>query len=145
MSYSKLVYHLVFSTHKRERTILETHEQRLYTYISGIVRHLGGYVYAMNGMPDHIHILLDIPPSMSISDFVKTIKQSSSNWMKEVGNQYWNGWEKGYSIFSCSCSDFQRVQKYIEHQKSHHEKKSFREEFIAFLKVAGVEYDEKYL
>ncbi len=144
MSYRYLLYHLVFSTHARQRTISDKHDSELYAYLIGIIRNQGGVVRAVNGMPDHVHILLDIPPTVSVSDFIKKIKQSSSAWMRANRNfPYWDGWSKGYALFTCSPLAVEPVLRYVNNQKVHHKKANFEEELKEILRSAGIGYEEK--
>ncbi len=134
MSYSKLIYHLVFPTHKRERTINEEHDKELYSYIIGVVSNSGGYVYAINGAPDHVHVLLDIPPSVAVTDYVRSIKQRASLWLRgNTSFPLWNGWGRGFSVFSCSPRDFSQVLRYIDNQKEHHKRGSYEDELRSML------------
>ncbi len=146
MSYKCLHYHLVFSTHKRQPTIDNKFEGELYAYIGGITKNLGGMLRAINGMPDHVHLLVDIPSTISTSEFIKKVKQHSSRWMKENKHfPYWDGWEKSYSLFTCSPSNLSPVLKYIHNQKGHHRKLTFVEELREVFLSIGMPFDERYL
>jgi len=146
MSYTKNVYHIVFGTHRRERTIAAAHEGKLYAYLAGIVKAKGGFVYAINGMADHVHIVCDIPPTLSVSDFMKSLKQSSSKWMRESGMfPQWDGWAEGYAEFTCSFYSMQRVLDYVNNQKIHHAKMTLGEELRGLFDKIGIKYDERYL
>ncbi len=146
MSYNKLIYHLTFSTKLRERTIEEKHEKKLYAYITGIVRNSNGYVHAISGMEDHIHIMLEVPPTMSISDYVKMIKQRSSAWLKESTDfPRWGGWNKGYAIFTCSPIKTDGVIGYIRNQKKHHQRGSYEDELRNMLLRVNIDYDERQM
>ncbi len=146
MSYRKLIYHAVFPTHARQRTINEEHAADLYAYIAGIIKKQGGYLHAIGGMPDHVHILLEIPATITVADCIKDIKQYSSAWLYENPDfPMWDGWSEGYAGFTCSAFDIDGVVKYIDGQKEHHGKKSFAEELKEILELAHIPYDEKYL
>lgn len=146
MSYTKNVYHLIFGTHGRQRTIFPEHEQELHAYLVGIVKEKGGFVYAINGMTDHVHIVCDVPPTVSLADFMKSLKQSSSKWMKESGLfPMWEGWAEGYAEFTCSFYTMQPVLNYVNDQKQHHAKMSFGEELRGIFNQLGIKYDGKYL
>ena len=145
MSFTKSLYHIVFSTKNRESTINTENETQLYAYIMGIISNLGGHLYRIGGMPDHIHILTSIPATKSLSDFVKTIKQSSSLWMRENSCfPLWRGWEDGYGAFSYSQNDMPLIINYIKKQKEHHKRTSFAEEYRAWLIEMGVSPNEPY-
>ena len=146
MSYTKIIYHVIFSTYRRERTIFPEKEHDINAYISGSISSKKGFVYSINGMDDHIHIVCDIPPTSSISETLKIIKQSSSKWAKESGFfPRWNGWEQGYSLFTCSYSSLKRVTDYVNNQKNHHHRMTFGEELKCFFDEMKIEYDERYL
>lgn len=146
MSYSKIIIHLVFVTHSRERTITIDHEKELYSYILGTVRKLDARLIRIGGMPDHVHIIAELPTKLSVSDFARTVKQSSSVWLKGNMNfPMWNGWAEGYSAFSCSAHDMNKVIEYVKCQKEHHKRVSLKDEYINFLNSMGIKYDEKYL
>ena len=145
MSFIKSTHHIVFSTKYREETINIENERELYAYIMGIINNLGGFLYRIGGMPDHIHILVDVPATKSLSDFVKTIKQSSSLWMKNNTKfPKWRGWEDGYGAFSYSKNELQNVVEYIKSQKEHHKRFSFIEEYRAWLIEMGISQDVPY-
>ena len=146
MSYSKIILHFVFVTHSRERTIIPEHEKEFYAYIMGIITKLDARLIRVGGMPDHIHILAQLPTKLSVAEFARTVKQSTSLWLKDNANfPGWNGWAEGYSAFSCSAYNISRAVEYIKRQKEHHKKISLQDEYINFLKSTGIEYDEKYL
>lgn len=146
MSYTKNVYHIVFGTYLRERTISTEHERDLFAYLAGIVNAKDGCLYAINGMADHVHILCGIPPYISVADFIKSLKQSSSKWMKHSGLfPSWNGWAEGYAEFTCSFYSIQPVLDYVKNQKLHHSKMTFGEELRNMLDKIGIAYDERYL
>ncbi|MCD8288343.1 MAG: IS200/IS605 family transposase [Prevotella sp.] len=146
MSFRKLTYHAVFPTHARQHTINPEHDQDLYAYIAGIIKNQGGFLHAIGGMPDHIHILLDIPATITVADCIKDIKQYSSAWLHENRDfPMWDGWGAGYSVFTCSAFETDGVVKYVNGQKEHHSKKSFAEELKEILDMAHISYDENYL
>jgi putative transposase len=145
-SYRQIYYHIVFSTKFREPAILPDYEKELFKYIWGTVKKNKCVLHQINGMPDHIHILSDLHPSVSLSNFIKDIKVSSSIWLKETGNfPLFTGWQEGYGAFSYSDKDKESVTGYIKGQKEHHKKENFREEYIRLLQEHRINYDEKYL
>ena len=118
----------------------------MYKYITGIITNKGQKLIVINGMPDHIHILIGMKPSCCLSDLVREVKKSSNTFIKEkkfTKSKF--EWQEGYGAFSYSHSDLNHVVTYIQDQKEHHKKKSFKEEYIDFLKKFEVEYDETYL
>jgi REP element-mobilizing transposase RayT len=146
MSYTKNVYHLIFGTHARQRTIFPEHEHELHAYLAGIVQAKGGFVFAINGMEEHVHILCDVPPTISLADFMKSLKQSSSKWAKDSGYfPHWEGWAEGYAEFTCSPYSMQRVLDYVKNQKTHHVRVSFGDELRRIFNQLGIKYEDKYL
>jgi REP element-mobilizing transposase RayT len=145
-TYTKLFYHLVFSTKHREPMIAHSFERELYNYIAGIVRNIDGSCLETNGMPDHVHILAMLPPKSAVSDAVRTIKSNSSKWLHETKSELTSfGWQDGFSAFSVSKSQVDPVRQYIRDQKSHHRGRDYRTELIGLLQRHDVDYDERYL
>ena len=146
MSYRALLYHIVFRTHKSQRTITEAYERDLYNYIYGYLVNKGAKVYRIGGMPDHIHILVSIPPTVAIADLIRDMKRTSALYMESERQKfpYFEGWGKSYGIFSYSHRDLDMIRQYIMNQKEHHKKISFADELRQFLREEGVDYDENY-
>ena len=145
MSFTKLIYHIVFSTKYRQNTIPVDFERDLYALILHIVNKQSGHLHRIGGMPDHIHMLVDIPTNISVANFVKKIKQESSFLMAQNPNfPNWNGWEEGYGAFTYSVAELQAVKAYIKNQKEHQRRVSFIEEYRAWLIEMGVSPDEPY-
>jgi putative transposase len=143
-SYTNLLYHMIFSTKERQPIITEAYQSRLYEYIGGTIRGLGGISLAINGTEDHVHLLAKLRPDKSVSDVLRDLKANASGWMHDVFPDAQDfAWQRGYGAFTVSQSNVQAVQEYIARQKEHHLKRAFRDEFIEFLKANGVEYDEK--
>lgn len=146
-TYSQIYIQFIFAVKGRESKILESHRERLQQYISGIVNSKEQKLLAIYANSDHIHLLVGFNKlDVKISDFVRDIKSNSSKKINEenwfMGKFYW---QEGYGAFSYSKSQVDSVVKYILKQKEHHKKKSFRQEYLDFLKKFEVEYDEKYL
>jgi putative transposase len=145
-TYSKIYLHIVFGVKRRRPLIHTSWEDRLYAYITGIVQQKGQMLLAINGMPDHIHLLIAIKPGCCISDLVREIKKSSNEYIRE--NRLCPSvfsWQEGFGVFSYSRTESDRVINYIRKQKEHHRKKSFREEYEKMLIEAGVDYKPEYL
>lgn len=115
-------------------------QPRLWAYMAAICQKNKIFVYAIGGMQDHVHMLMRLPPTLAQAEAILLVKGDSSKWM---GKGF--AWQKGYGSFSVSKSLVPAVIRYIENQKRHHKKMTFEEEFIAFLKKHGVEYDPKYV
>jgi putative transposase len=145
-SYTNLLYHIVFSTKDRRPLITDTYQPRLYDYIGGTIRGVGGISLALNGTEDHVHLLAKLRPDTALSDVLRDLKANASGWMHDVFPELKNfSWQRGYGAFTVSHSNVEEVRRYIAQQKEHHQKISFHDEFIQFLKANGIEYDERYL
>ena len=146
-TYSFLLTHLVFSTKDRIALIAENQmKDRLYSYISAIINKKFGFTKKINGTADHVHVLLDIKTSFSISEIVRVVKSNSSKWINDNFNLVNNfAWQVGYGAFSVSMSNEEKIVQYINNQEKHHEMFSYKEELILLLKRHGIQYDEKYL
>jgi REP element-mobilizing transposase RayT len=145
-TYSQIYIQVVFAVQNRIALINKSWEEELYKYISGIIRNKGQKLITINGMPDHIHILIGMKPACCLSDLVREIKKSSNAFINEKKFTTYNfQWQEGFGAFSYGHSQLSMIANYIENQKEHHKKKTFREEYIAFLKAFAVEYKEEYL
>lgn len=145
-TYSNLLYHIVFSTKGRLPLISSKWQQELYQYIGGIIRNANGILLECGGMPDHIHLAIKLKTDSTVSDMLRQIKGSSSKWLNErLENRERFGWQDGYGAFTISESQLNHVINYIRGQEEHHRKKTFQEEYLDFLKLNNVEFDERYL
>jgi len=145
-TYSQLYVQIVFAVKHRQNFIQEQFREELQQYISGIVSGKKQKLFAIYCMPDHIHLLVSIKPDISISDLVRDIKANSSSFIKE--KKYVNSrfsWQEGFGAFSYSKSQTDAVVKYILHQPQHHQKKTFRAEYLEFMEKFQVEYEGRYL
>jgi len=145
-TFSQLYIQTVFAVKGRENLISKSWKDDLHKYIAGIIKGKGQKSIIVNGMPDHIHAFIGLKPAMSISDLVRDVKNNSSNFIND--HKFVKGkfsWQDGYGAFSYSHSHISNVYNYILNQEEHHKKKTFREEYISFLKKFEVEYNEKYL
>ena len=146
MSYTKLLYHIVFRPKDSAPAISEEHEESLYRYIWGFVKSRGCVLYRIGGMPDHVHMLVQIPPSLAVSDFMRDLKTSASKFMHDEKDKFplFCGWGKSYCALTCSSSAKNGVMEYIKRQKEHHAKVGSREELLALLEQSGVEVDMRF-
>lgn len=145
-TFSQIYIQVVFAVKGRHSLIQPDWEEELYKYISGIVRNKEQKMLAINGMPDHIHFLIGMKPSCCLSDLVREIKKSSNEFVKEKRfTNFKFQWQEGYGAFSYSHSALDRVIRYINNQKEHHKTKSFRDEYLDFLKRFQIEYKDEYL
>lgn len=145
-TYTQIYYHLVFAVRNRESLITPKIKTDLYRYITGIVKGQHQFLIAINGMPDHIHLLVSCKPDIKLSELVKEIKEHSSKFINENG--YLRGkfyWQAGYGAFSVSKRESARVIDYINKQEEHHRKSAFREEYLKMLRENEVVFEEKYL
>ena len=145
-SFTNLLYHLIFSTKERRPLITCDYQPRLYDYIGGIIRGTGGISLGINGTEDHIHVLAKLRPDRALSDVLRDLKSNATGWMHDVFPSLADfSWQRGYAAFTVSQSNLLQVQTYVARQKEHHQRVSFRDEFILFLKANGIEYDERYI
>ncbi|MBS1949258.1 MAG: IS200/IS605 family transposase [Bacteroidetes bacterium] len=145
-TFSQIYIQVVFAVKGRDSLIQSTWDNELYKYISGIVKNKEQKMLAINGMPDHIHFLIGMKPSCCLSDLVREIKKSSNDFIKEKKFSKFNfQWQEGYGAFSYSHSALTEVIQYINNQKEHHKKKTFKEEYTEFLKKFEVNFNEAYL
>ncbi|MBP6182240.1 IS200/IS605 family transposase [Flavobacterium sp.] len=145
-TYTQIHIHFVFAVKFRHGIIQSKWKEDLYKYMTGIIQNDNHKLFAINGMPDHIHILIGLRPVQSISDLMKNVKQSSSKWINK--NKLTNGhfeWQEGYGAFSYSKSEIGQVVNYIQNQELHHKKKTFREEYLDFLEKFEVDYDDTFI
>ena len=145
-TYTHLITHIVFSTKGRAPLLTPDVKAELYLYIGGVIREEGGTLLAINGMEDHLHLLVTLPSSIPVAQLMRSVKANSSRWVKQKWPQHKRfGWQEGYGAFSVSESAKEDVQEYIRNQEEHHKKRSFQEEFIVLLKRHNITYDERYL
>ncbi len=145
-TFSQIYIQIVFAVKGRQSLIQQSWEEELYKYITGIIQNKGQKILAINGMPDHVHILIGMKPSCNLSDLVREVKKASNGFINEKKFcPYKFEWQEGYGAFSYSHSALENVFGYIANQKEHHRKKSFREEYVDFLKKFEVEFKEEYL
>lgn len=146
MAYINLLYHIVFRPKNSVSVIPIEKEEMLYRYIWGVIKHKDGVLYRIGGMPDHIHLLVQLPATVAIADFVRDLKTSTSVYLKENKDSFpkFDGWAKSYCALTYSYNEKDTIINYIKNQKEHHKKVSFRDEFLEMLRESGVEVDMKY-
>lgn len=141
----KINVHLVFHVKSTGIKMREEDLGRVFSYIGGIIRNIGGAPIQIGGMADHVHILSSLPKTLSLADFVRTIKADSSKWIKTLDDYYQTfAWQEGYGAFSVSPSLMQNSISYIARQAEHHKKRTFIEEYKLFLDAYGIDYDERF-
>lgn len=145
-TYTQILYQVVFATKNRERTLSKDKREDLYKYIWGLLQNKKCHLYRINGIEDHIHILLHLHPSIALSDLVKDIKLATCVFIKkEKLFPNFFGWQEGFGAFTYSIKEKDRLIEYIKNQEVHHKTKSFKEEYLNLLKEHNVQFDEKYL
>ena len=145
-TYSQIYIQIVFAVNGRENLLQKPWREEVFKYISGIVKGKNQKPIIVNGVFNHVHLFVGLKPSISVSDLVRDVKNNSSNFINEqrfVRGKF--SWQEGFGSFSYAHSQIEQVYQYILNQEEHHKKKSFREEYLDFLKKFDVEYDEKYL
>jgi len=145
-TYSQIYIQVVFAVQNRKALIGANWEEQLYKYITGIVQNKGQKMLAINGTSNHIHIFIGMKPSCCLSDLVREVKKSSNIFIKEKNfTSFKFDWQDGFGSFSYSHSQLSHVIRYIENQKEHHKKRTFKEEYFAFLKAFDIEFNEEYV
>ncbi|MEZ6138449.1 MAG: IS200/IS605 family transposase [Pirellulaceae bacterium] len=145
-SFHQLAYHVVFSTKYRRQILLKPNAESIYQYVGGIIRSLDCHLVEAGGIEDHVHLLLNIAPTIAVSDVIRTIKANSSKWINQQDfTQREFQWQKGYAAFTVSYSQRDAVRSYIQNQEEHHKTLSFEEEYIKILTRHGIPFERKYL
>ncbi len=145
-TYTQVHLHLIFAVQFRRALIHYSWKERLYQYITQIIQRHKHKVMVINGMPDHLHIVIGMRPQQSLSDLMQVIKSGSSGWVNEQNlTPVKFNWQAGYGAFSCSKSQLPMLINYVKNQEIHHRKKTFMEEYEGFLQAFEVEYDERYI
>jgi len=145
-TYAQIYIQLVFAVKGRQNVIQKTVKEELQKYATGIVTNRKQKLYTINIMPDHCHIFFSMSPITNISDLVRDIKTGLTNYINK--NKMIRGhfeWQEGFGAFSYSHSHIDKVVKYIVNQEDHHKKRTFREEYLEFLRSYNIEYNEQYL
>ncbi len=145
-TYTQIHLQLIFAVKYRAALIQESWKTELYKYITGIVQGNKHKLLIINGMPDHLHILIGMRPSQSLSDLMRDIKADSSEWINQKGfTNHKFQWQDGYGAFSYGHSQLKNVIQYIKNQEQHHKKYSFTTEYKSLLKLFEVDFDERYI
>jgi putative transposase len=143
---SNLLYHLVFSTKERRPLIDPKMKPRLREYIRSIVREQKGELLELDGVADHVHLLVRLHPTRAVADSLRLVKANSSKWLNEtIGRGPKFAWQEGYAAFTVSQSQVPRLLAYILGQEKHHRRADFRSELVALLRKNGVAFEDRYL
>ena len=145
-TYTQIYLQIVFAVQGRQNLIAKQNHEELQKYMTGIVSNREQKMLSIFSMPDHTHLLVGLKPTQLVSDLVRDVKAGSSKFINE---SYWFkgrfSWQEGYGAFSYSRSQIDNVIKYINKQEEHHQKRTFKEEYIEFLKRFEIEFQKKYL
>jgi REP element-mobilizing transposase RayT len=145
-TYTQLYFHVVFAVKGRGNLISSTWKEELYKYITGIVTHKNQKLIVINGMPDHVHILIGMKPDGNLSDLVRDIKANSSKFINE--KKWMMGkfeWQQGFGAFTLGHTQLNAIVDYIKSQEEHHKTKTFKEEYLDFLKRYEIDFKMEYL
>jgi putative transposase len=145
-TFSQIYIQIVFAVKHREGLIVDSWKENLYKYITGIVQNKGQKMIAINGVPDHLHLLVGMKPDCCLSDLVRDIKKASTHYIKEKKfTKFKFEWQSGFGAFSYSHSSLDNVIRYINNQQEHHQKQTFKEEYIHLLKKFEITFKEEYV
>ncbi len=145
-TFSQIYIQVVFAVSGRTNLLQKPWREEVFKYISGIIKGKNQKPIIVNGVSNHVHLFVGLKPSISVSDLIRDVKNNSSNFINEqkfVRGKF--SWQEGFGSFSYSHSQIDQVYQYILTQEEHHQKRTFKEEYLAFLKKFEVDYDEKYL
>jgi REP element-mobilizing transposase RayT len=145
-TFSQIYIQTVFAVSNRQSLIKPDFREDLYKYITGIVRNQGQKLIAVNGIDDHIHLLIGLKPAKALADLVREIKADSSNYVNE--NKLVRGrfnWQEGYGAFSYGHSQLDTIIKYIRNQEKHHQRRTFKDEYLTLLRKFDIAFEEKYV
>src|SRR5689334_10520802 len=145
-TFSQIYIQTVFAVSGRMSLITNNYKEELYKYITGIARNKGQKLLQINGMSDHLHILIGLRPSMAIAELVRDIKSDSSDWInrKKLARGKF-AWQEGYGAFSYGHSQLDTIVRYIINQEKHHAKRSFRDEYLTLLRKFDIDFKEEYV
>ena len=136
-AYARNHLHVVFAVKGRRNLIKDP--DKLWAYMRGIARNYQIDLEAIGGTENHVHILMALPPKLTLSDAMRALKANSSKWMNEDGHRF--AWQEGYAAFSVSVSNLEQVAAYVRNQPEHHQHRTFEEEFLALLQKHGIQAD----
>lgn len=145
-TYTQIYIQVVFAVSSRLSLIRNEHKEEIYKYIAGIIRNDGHKLIAINGMSDHLHILLGLKPDMALSDLVRDIKTNSSKFINQkrlTSGKF--SWQEGYGAFSYGHSQLDTIIRYIQNQEQHHSRRSFKDEYLTLLKKFRIDFESKYV
>lgn len=145
-TFSQIYIQTVFAVSNRQSLIKPEFKEELYKYVSGIVRNQGQKLIEINGVADHVHILIGLRPAMALADLVQEIKADSTNFINKkrwVRGRF--SWQEGYGAFSYGHSQLDTIVRYIQNQEKHHSRRTFRTEYLTLLRKFDIAFEEKYV
>jgi len=145
-TFSQIYIQTVFAVSNRQSLIKPEFKEELYKYITGVVTNQGQKLISINGMIDHIHILIGLRPAMALADLVQEIKADSTNFINKkrwVRGRF--SWQEGYGAFSYGHSQLNTIIRYIQNQEKHHQRRSFKNEYLTLLRKFDIAFEDKYV
>jgi REP element-mobilizing transposase RayT len=145
-TYTQCLFHVVWSTKLRQNLIAPDVQDRLWAYLGGVARENKFTALSIGGTRDHVHALLALPATVPVAKAVQLMKAGSSKWLHDsFPEQRGFAWQEGYGAFTIGVSQVDDTRRYIAHQADHHATRSFEDEYTAFLRRHGIEYDPQYV
>lgn len=145
-SLCKIYLHIIFHVKTVSPQIANVHLERVHSYIGQLVNNTGCKAIRVGGIGDHVHIVCILARNENVAHLVEEVKRNSSRWIKTLAPTYEHfAWQNGYAVFSISQSQINKVIDYVANQAEHHKKQSFRDEYLAFLRLYNVEYNDRYV
>lgn len=145
-TFTQIYIQAVFAVKNRSNLIQKPWRDEVFKYMAGIIKNKGQKPIIVNGVADHVHLFFGLKPSIAVSDLIRDVKNNTSNFINE---QKWVrgrfAWQEGYGAFSYAHSQIDNVYNYILNQEKHHRKKTFREEYLEFLKKFQIQYEDRFL
>jgi putative transposase len=145
-TFSQIYIQTVFAVSNRQSLIKPRFKEELYKYITGIVKNQGQKPIAINGVADHLHMLIGLRPAKALADLIQEVKADSANFINRktwVRGRF--SWQEGYGAFSYGHSQLDTIIHYIRNQEEHHKKSSFRSEYLTLLRKFDIAFEEKYV
>ena len=145
-TYTEIVYQIVFATKDRQPSLPKAGRPDLYAYITQTLKNKSCYVYTVNGVEDHVHVIFSLHPAAALADVVKTIKLSSAKFLASHPDRYpdFAGWQRGYAAFTYPQKDLPRLITHVNNQEERHLKMTSKQELRLLLKQHNIEIDERY-
>jgi len=145
-TYTQIIYQIVFSTKNKEATLSKDNRSKLFEYMTGILLNNKCHVYCINGVEDHIHIISQLHPTVGLAWLIKDIKLATSAFIKEKNLfKSFIGWQVGYSAFTYSIKEKEKLIAYVNNQEEHHKNITYEEEYVSLLTENEIDFDKKYL